>query len=68
MYLCIYLSIYLSMYLSVYLLQSGRSCECGPGECSAREMYVDQLEDVMRFSMPKGRVGAFIAEAIQVSD
>jgi hypothetical protein len=29
-------------------------------------MYLDQLEDVLRFSMPKGKIGAFFAEAIQV--
>jgi len=45
--------------------QTDRSCDCAAGECMARDMYVDQLEDVIRHSMPKGRVGAFIAEAIQ---
>ncbi|XP_005093514.1 alanine--glyoxylate aminotransferase 2, mitochondrial [Aplysia californica] len=45
--------------------QPGRACDCAEGECQACDMYVDQLEDVMRYSMPKGRVGAFIAEVIQ---
>uniref|UniRef100_A0A2C9JL81 Alanine--glyoxylate aminotransferase 2, mitochondrial n=1 Tax=Biomphalaria glabrata TaxID=6526 RepID=A0A2C9JL81_BIOGL len=45
--------------------QPGRQCDCPQGQCKACDMYVDQLEDVLRYSMPKGRVGAFIAEAIQ---
>jgi len=45
--------------------QPNRPCACAPGQCHAKDMYVDQLEDVIRFSMPKGRMGAFIAEAIQ---
>ncbi|KAK3746895.1 hypothetical protein RRG08_030306 [Elysia crispata] len=45
--------------------QPGRQCDCVEGECHAKDMYVDQLEDVLRYSMPKGKVAAFIAEAIQ---
>ncbi|KAL5022427.1 hypothetical protein ScPMuIL_001582 [Solemya velum] len=45
--------------------QTIRPCDCQEGECHACDMYIDQLEDVLRFSMPKNRVGAFIAEAIQ---
>jgi len=32
----------------------------------ASDMYLDQLEDVLRFSMPKGKIGALFAESIQV--
>ncbi|KAJ8303415.1 hypothetical protein KUTeg_019811 [Tegillarca granosa] len=45
--------------------QTYRSCDCAPGECNAGKLYLDQLEDVLRFSMPKGRVGALFAESIQ---
>jgi len=45
--------------------QTDRSCNCGPGECMARDLYVDQVEDILRHSMPKGRVGCFISEIIQ---
>ncbi|KAL4235440.1 alanine--glyoxylate aminotransferase 2 [Mactra antiquata] len=45
--------------------QTLRSCDCKEGECKAGDMYYDQLEDVLRFSMPKGRIGAFFAESIQ---
>ncbi|XP_033754471.1 alanine--glyoxylate aminotransferase 2, mitochondrial-like [Pecten maximus] len=45
--------------------QVQRSCDCAEGQCEAGDRYVEQLEDVLRFSMPKGRVGAFFAESIQ---
>lgn len=45
--------------------QTLRSCDCGAGECQAGVKYADQLEDVLRFSMPKDKCGAFFAESIQ---
>lgn len=45
--------------------QPQRPCDCAKDQCQACDNYVDQVEDVLRYSMPKGRVGAFIAEAIQ---
>nr|CAG5121136.1 unnamed protein product [Candidula unifasciata] len=45
--------------------QPGRPCDCVLGQCQACDLYVDQLEDVLRYSVPKGRVACFIAEAIQ---
>ncbi|WAR13621.1 AGT2-like protein [Mya arenaria] len=45
--------------------QTIRDCDCAAGECKAGDMYYEQLEDVLRFSMPKGRCGAFFAESIQ---
>ncbi|XP_060566435.1 alanine--glyoxylate aminotransferase 2, mitochondrial-like [Ruditapes philippinarum] len=45
--------------------QTIRDCDCAAGECKAGDMYLDQLEDVLRFSMPKGKIGAFFAESIQ---
>ncbi|XP_064599022.1 LOW QUALITY PROTEIN: alanine--glyoxylate aminotransferase 2, mitochondrial-like [Liolophura sinensis] len=46
--------------------QTGRSCDCPSGQCAACDMYVDQFEDVLRFSVPKGgRVAGFFAESIQ---
>ena len=29
-------------------------------------MYLDQLEEVLTFSVPKGKIAGFFAEAIQV--
>lgn len=36
------------------------------GQCSASEMYVAQLDDVLAHTIPKKGVAAFIAEPIQV--
>lgn len=47
-------------------IQTTRSCNCSPGQCVASGKYVDQLEEVLRYSAPKGRVGGFFAESIQV--
>ncbi|XP_046559357.1 alanine--glyoxylate aminotransferase 2, mitochondrial-like [Haliotis rubra] len=45
--------------------QTIRSCNCAEGECEASDLYVEQLEDTIRFSMPKDKVGAFFAESVQ---
>lgn len=45
--------------------QTIRPCSCPAGTCQASDMYVDQLEDVLRFSMPKEKVAAFFAEPVQ---
>lgn len=63
-----YVEVWACMFTDVSLfgLQPGRPCECSQGQCQACDLYVDQLEDVLRYSVPKGRVACFIAEAIQV--
>ena len=45
-------------------------CNEGEGECaSAVDNYMEQFEEVVRYSLPKGKsVAAFFAESIQVSD
>lgn len=43
----------------------GRDCACSQGECAACENYVNQVQDVLNHSTPKGKVAAFIAESIQ---
>ncbi|XP_045117059.1 alanine--glyoxylate aminotransferase 2, mitochondrial-like [Portunus trituberculatus] len=35
------------------------------GECSSAQKYVDQLEEVLSYSIPRGRLAAFFAEPIQ---
>ena len=50
-----------------YIIQTIRDCNCAEGQCEAGDKYAEQLEDVIRFSMPKGKIGAFFAEAIQVN-
>jgi len=48
-------------------IQTTRTCSCSPGKCEAASKYVDQLEEVLRYSAPKGRIGGFFAESIQVN-
>lgn len=48
-------------------IQTTRTCNCTPGQCAASGKYVDQLDEVLRYSAPKGRVGGFFAESIQVN-
>lgn len=45
--------------------QTIRPCECAEGSCQATDMYIEQLDDVLRHSLPKDKCGAFIAEPIQ---
>ncbi|KAK2722479.1 hypothetical protein QYM36_002877 [Artemia franciscana] len=46
-------------------VQTTRSCECAEGQCLASEKYVEELEEVLRYSVPKGKVAGFFAESIQ---
>lgn len=46
-------------------VQTTRQCSCKAGECDANSRYLQQLEDVLRFSIPKQGLAAFFAEPIQ---
>ena len=47
-------------------IQSPRDCNCKPNECQACDNYVNQVQDVLVHSMPKGgKIAAFFAESIQ---
>jgi len=48
--------------------QTTRQCSCAPGECDANSGYLQQLADVIRFSIPKQGLAAFFAESIQVGN
>ena len=50
------------------ILQTDRSCACVPGQCEAESQYLEQLADVLRFSVPKDGPAGFYAEPIQVSN
>jgi len=49
-------------------VQTTRECSCKAGECEANNRYLQQLEDVLRFSIPKQGLAAFFAEPIQVGN
>lgn len=46
-------------------VQTQRNCNCGDN-CAASEMYYEQLEEIFRYSLPRGKVAALFAESIQV--
>lgn len=41
-----------------------RTCSCSPGTCMASDKYAEQLEDLLKHSMPK-KIAGFMAEYIQ---
>lgn len=42
------------------------SGDCGPSDCKASSKYMDQFEEVVKYSLPKGpSLAAFFAESIQ---
>ena len=49
----------------VCFLQTIRNCDCAEGQCYAKDMYIDQLKDLLRHETPKKIAGMF-AESIQV--
>ncbi|XP_052823038.1 alanine--glyoxylate aminotransferase 2, mitochondrial isoform X1 [Octopus bimaculoides] len=46
-------------------VQTTRTCDCPADKCLATDLYIDQLQDVLSYSMPKGRAGCFFAESMQ---
>lgn len=46
-------------------VQANRSCSCSAGQCEASDLYLQQLENVIKFSGPKQGIAAFFAESIQ---
>lgn len=46
-------------------VQSDRKCDCLDGKCEATDKYIDDLNDVFNYSVPKGKCAGMIAESIQ---
>merc|ERR1719367_1661766 len=47
-------------------VQVMRDCSCQPGSCMAAGAYMEQFEEVVKYSLPKGpSLAAFFAESIQ---
>ncbi len=48
-------------------VQTQRQCSCEQGQCQASEGYLNQFDEIFKYSLPKdGKVAAFFAESIQV--
>lgn len=47
-------------------IQTDRHCSCGVGQCVACDMYIAELEDLLKSSCPN-KIAGFFAESIQVN-
>ena len=47
-------------------IQTTRDCNCPPDRCEAADNYYTQLEEVFKYSLPRGKVAGLFAESIQV--
>lgn len=49
------------------VLRRAITCECIGNKCVAADKYFHQMENTIKYSLPKsGKIAAFIAESIQV--
>uniref|UniRef100_A0A1B6GM39 Alanine--glyoxylate aminotransferase 2, mitochondrial n=1 Tax=Cuerna arida TaxID=1464854 RepID=A0A1B6GM39_9HEMI len=46
-------------------VQTDRACQCTPDHCQAGDNYYEEMEQVFRYSLPRGKVAGFFAESIQ---
>lgn len=46
-------------------VQTLRSCNCSDDRCCATDEYIDELNDVFKYTLPKGRVAGMFVESIQ---
>lgn len=46
-------------------VQTSRHCDCPPHRCYAGDNYYAQLENVFKYSLPRGKLAGMFAESIQ---
>lgn len=46
-------------------IQTDRKCDCSDDQCEASTNYIEDLKDVFKYSIPKGKCAGMIAESIQ---
>ena len=46
-------------------IQADRHCECQEGHCSATGAYMDQYEEVVKYSLPKGSFSSIFGHTIE---
>ncbi|XP_022246511.1 alanine--glyoxylate aminotransferase 2, mitochondrial-like isoform X1 [Limulus polyphemus] len=46
-------------------VQTQRQCSCETNQCQATNQYIEQLQEIFKYSLPKKRIAAFFAESIQ---
>ena len=48
-------------------VQALRDCDCPADHCAAGPAYLNQMDEVFKYSLPKGgKVAGFFAESLQV--
>ena len=48
-------------------MQALRDCDCPADHCAAGPAYLNQMDEVFKYSLPKGgKVAGFFAESLQV--
>jgi alanine-glyoxylate transaminase/(R)-3-amino-2-methylpropionate-pyruvate transaminase len=47
-------------------VQTDRTCNCAAGVCQANDKYVEQLEEVLTYTVPQKKVAGMFIESIQV--
>lgn len=47
------------------VVQTTRSCNCGPDSCEASDKYVEQVAIQLNHNVARGHVAGFFAESIQ---
>ena len=46
-------------------VQTDRKCDCSPGQCNATDKYVDQLDELLAYTVPQKKVAGLFVESIQ---
>jgi alanine-glyoxylate transaminase/(R)-3-amino-2-methylpropionate-pyruvate transaminase len=46
-------------------VQTTRNCDCSVGKCEASGKYIQQLEEIFKYSLPVGKCAAMFTESIQ---
>lgn len=47
------------------LVQTQRNCNCTPNDCEAKNKYLQQLQEIFTYNIPRKKLAAFFAESIQ---
>lgn len=46
-------------------MQTIRDCDCSYDKCKATDDYIEDIKDMFKYSLPKGKCAGMFAESIQ---
>lgn len=46
-------------------VQTQKKCNCNPDICKATDSYIEQLQELLQYSLPQKKIAGFFAESIQ---